>query len=488
MTSVSRLFTYLFILLFLESLILGVVFSTLLSGVFTGLILLSLPLWMLHKHPDSALTAHIVAAGCMMFSFLHIQQSFGLIEVHFEIFILMAVLIMFVEWRVFITALAFVAVHHLSFYYLQINDAGVYVFDPDRLFFSTVLIHAAYAIVEAIVAGYIAKTLQRERSAGLSLSNTTEQIMANENSINIGLRADERHSEAVAGFNRLLGFLSRVVGDVKSQSSVLKDQSNQLVKVHDELHELATKRERLSLDIAESGERVAEGFSQVEHESTELQTQFKHLHLSAKEALNEVANTDSKTAELANNLHQADKNISQLVSACSHISDLLNEISSIAEQTNLLALNAAIEAARAGEQGRGFAVVADEVRNLATRSKNTTDKITQTLESLLQNSASSTDSMQGSVALIEQLTAISSQMKQQISVMTEQVSLAATSSESVAHVVQSQAANTRAIAENSQTLIENQANDNEMIEKLTERVQLIDVSIDVLEQGIAKFK
>ncbi|WP_409372744.1 hypothetical protein [Pseudoalteromonas sp. bablab_jr011] len=159
MTSVSRLFTYLFILLFLESLILGVVFSTLLSGVLTGLILLSLPLWMLHKHPDSALTAHIVAAGCMMFSFLHIQQSFGLIEVHFEIFILMAVLIMFVEWRVFITALAFVAVHHLSFYYLQINDAGVYVFDPDRLFFSTVLIHAAYAIVEAIVAGYIAKTL-----------------------------------------------------------------------------------------------------------------------------------------------------------------------------------------------------------------------------------------------------------------------------------------------------------------------------------------
>ena len=73
---------------------------------------------------------------------------------------------MFVEWRVFITALAFVAVHHLSFYFLQINEVGLYVFDPDRLYFSTVLIHAVYAIVEAIVAGYIAKTLHRERSSG----------------------------------------------------------------------------------------------------------------------------------------------------------------------------------------------------------------------------------------------------------------------------------------------------------------------------------
>ena len=100
-----------------------------------------------------------------MFSFLHIQQAFGLIEVHFEIFILMPILIVFVQWRVFITAILFVAVHHLSFYYLQTQNTGFYVFDPDRLAFSTVIIHAAYAIVEVLVVGYIAITFSRKNSS-----------------------------------------------------------------------------------------------------------------------------------------------------------------------------------------------------------------------------------------------------------------------------------------------------------------------------------
>ncbi|WP_293747025.1 hypothetical protein [uncultured Paraglaciecola sp.] len=92
--------------------------------------------------PEATMTKHVSALATMIFAALHIHQTNGLIEVHFEIFILLAFLIIYKDWRVFITAILVVAVHHISFYFLQVNDVGVYIFDQDRLAFTTVIIHA----------------------------------------------------------------------------------------------------------------------------------------------------------------------------------------------------------------------------------------------------------------------------------------------------------------------------------------------------------
>ena len=105
--------------------------------------------------------------------------------------------------------------------------------------------------------------------------------------------------------------------------------------------------------------------------------------------------TVSVMNELAVNMEQAANEISALDQQSQQIASIVQSISSIAEQTNLLALNAAIEAARAGEQGRGFAVVADEVRHLASR----TSKATEEIVEVVQRNQSQT---QSTVAVIEQ--------------------------------------------------------------------------------------
>ncbi|UPQ88915.1 methyl-accepting chemotaxis protein [Vibrio sinaloensis] len=234
-----------------------------------------------------------------------------------------------------------------------------------------------------------------------NVSSALEQIANGSGDLTqrIDVESNDEVGKLAHNFNTFVGSLQQLIGHIREQSHQLNQQSD-----------LSTSRAQSAVDeINHQQQEITMVATAVTELASATQEIASHAERTAQAAQDSTSSTDNghqlveqtkgSINKLASELQSASDVVGELERHGQEISTVLSTIQDIAEQTNLLALNAAIEAARAGEQGRGFAVVADEVRVLSQRTHSSTEEINKTITVLQETTARAVSIMSSSADL-----------------------------------------------------------------------------------------
>lgn len=269
------------------------------------------------------------------------------------------------------------------------------------------IVSIAIGLVLTILIGIL---ITRSVSRGVSVLADAARTVANGDlTARANLTTKDELGEVAQAFNKMVQDFSSIIGTIRNSANEVSCASENQANVGEQIAALSNRQTEQAVSVAASIEGLnamvsevaekAQSIAEAAHEANGMADRGQLVVNSAVKGIQEISQTVSESATMIKSLGHRSDQIWQIVKV----------IKEIADQTNLLALNAAIEAARAGEQGRGFAVVADEVRKLAERTASATSEISDMISAVQSETSNAVAAMEKGSNQVEQGVAMANQ-------------------------------------------------------------------------------
>ena len=368
--------------------------------------------------------------------------------------------------------------------------SGIYLDDVDTIFWN----HAAWLLgiimaIAALIGGVMIMVIRRITRSLNDLGSAMDAIQtSNDLSRRVTVTSQDEIGRIGHSFNQMIQSFQEIIRQVVSNSHGVMQAAGKLSESSRRVAVRSQSQSDATTSMAAAVEEVTTSIGHVADSSQETHNIAHKSGELSSQGGEVVQGAAMEMSKIADSVNQSSQFIQQLGEHSNHISAIVNVIKEIADQTNLLALNAAIEAARAGEQGRGFAVVADEVRKLAERTARSTMEITTMIGSIQSGTQQAVASMQEGRARVTEGVAMANRAGESMSQISDGANRVITAVSDISSALREQSAASNQVAQKVEIIAHMTEENSVAANEIAGEAQQLESLAGALENAVSRFK
>lgn len=341
-------------------------------------------------------------------------------------------------------------------------------------------------IFMSVLGTYIARAISQ---SVVSIEASLKELAEGDGDLTNQLRitSEDELGSVVKYFNNFTQMLRGIVQEIVDVVNPLANSAQQLTIKVQQVESNIIEQSNVAEVTKQSMQEMQLSVGEITKSASEAADAANAGEVEANQSMNKVKESLAVSMELTSDIETASEVVNQLAQDSQNMNKILDVINGIAEQTNLLALNAAIEAARAGEQGRGFAVVADEVRSLASRTALSTTEIRELLDKLINAASLSVNSMNEARDKANNNETISQEMGDSLGKIKHQIEHISSMNAQIAAATEQQSVVADVVVKNIEEMYVNFNQTTEAVNEMRNVASGLDSNAVNLDQATSKF-